>query len=121
MTEQDNKCINEINNFIKEYKKIIKKDTDIYLHTTHNGVFDKTLYPNERKFIELTTETIHKEFTSCPISKNIHNIISKLNTEFIYQEDKIKYLYGSINRNHQGYLYPYYKVTLSPSYFVKSK
>jgi hypothetical protein len=120
MSKQELKCIQEINNFINEYKKIIKKDTEIYLHTTHYGIFDKTLYPNERKYIELTSNTINKEFKECPLTENINiyrKIIPNLDKDFIYKKDKVKYndnhTFGSLYTLYGGY-YPYYQTTLSP-------
>ena len=115
---QELKCIQEINNFINEYKKIIKKDTEIYLHISHYGVFDKTLYPNERKYIELTSNTINKEFKECPITENINiyrKIIPNLDKNFIYKKDKVKYNYTfDIFDKIYGDYYPYYQTTLSP-------
>jgi hypothetical protein len=83
------------------------------------------MYPNERKYIELTSDTVYKEFKNCPITKiKHHKIISKLNIDFIYKEDNIKYQYeqGYIDKIPEGYVYPYYKTNmppLSPIFFNK--
>lgn len=124
MSEQEKKCINEINNFIKEYKKTMEKDTDIYLLTSQYGVFDKTLYPYEHDYITFNDKkdkNKYKIFKNCPITDNtnIRNIITNINAKLEYKEDKIKNLYASSYNSRVGYIYSYYKMDLSPSFFDK--
>jgi hypothetical protein len=121
MSEQEKKCINEINNFIKEYKKTIEKDTFLYFFGDYSNYYRQTFKINDSKddYFYLKNEKIIKLLENCPIydtkEKKVinYNIVSNVNAKTKYIEYKDYDEYGGIYTN------SYYKMDLSPSFFDK--
>jgi hypothetical protein len=116
MTEQEKHCIEQINNFLNMCKKTETNDINLYIHISQSDVFDKTLFPYKREYINLTSSKDDICFYKCPLlGKNKVRpsyIISKLNQPFTYKEDNVKYKYGETLKNSERYYYPYYEKTL---------